>query len=117
MTGDLDTMRRRLLFGQTLTEALLRKGRTQREVAEAIGVSISAMSEWKRGVSEPENHALTFALERELGTAPGELSIHLGYLPPEALGSWESALLNDPEIDDRLKNVILAVVRSYTKGE
>lgn len=116
MTGEMETMQRRAKFGLALTTALARAGRTQREIAEAIGVSISAMSEWKRGVSEPERHDVTFSLEREIGTAPGELSIHLGYLPAEALGSWESALLSDPDIDDRLREVILAVVRSYTKG-
>lgn len=100
-------------FGRALSDALARSRKTQTAVAQAIGVSTSTISDWKLGKSEPERPAVTFALEHELGVGPGELSKYLGYVPREAAAqSWQAALLHDPEIDDRLREVLLAVIRA-----
>lgn len=100
-------------FGAALARALTLSGRPQRDIAAAIGVSDRTLSDWKLGKSEPERAETTFALERELNIPAGELSRHLGYVPLEAAaGSWERALGLDPEIDDRLRDAILAMIKA-----
>lgn len=100
-------------FGRALSDALAQSRKTQTAVAKAIGVSTSTLSDWKLGKSEPERPAVTFALERELGVDPGHLSRHLGYVPAEAAArSWRNALVHDPEIDDRIREALLAVIRA-----
>lgn len=103
-------------FGQALAAAFFGTGKTQAEAARVLGVSQATISEWKTGKAQPHEPELTFRLEEFLGLGPGALSKHLGYLPPTAAGpSWEDALARDPDIDDRLREVIVAVVRAMTK--
>lgn len=114
MTRPVDSSEERwAAFGRALSAALTRSKKSQTVVARAIGVSNSMISEWKLGRAEPGRPALTFALERELDTDPGELSKHLGYVPLEAAArSWRNALVHDPEIDDRIRDALLAVIRA-----
>lgn len=98
-------------FGRALATALISSRKSQKTVAENLGISTSTLSEWKTGRSEPDRPRVTFALEKELGVPAGELSVHLGYLPPDAAASWERALGLDPEIDDRLRAAIIDIVR------
>ena len=107
-------------FGAALELALAGSGKTQTAVARKIGVSTSTLSAWKLGQGEPDRPDITFELEREVGVNPGELSVHLGYVPAEAAPvawSWQAGLVNDPEIDDRTRQVILAVIQAMQISE
>lgn len=100
-------------FGQALAQALARDPRPQRVIAAAIGASPQSLSDWKHGKSEPERADITFALERELKVPAGELSHHLGYVPLEAAaGSWERELGLDPEVDFRVREAIIAMIKA-----
>ncbi|MBQ7336043.1 MAG: helix-turn-helix transcriptional regulator [Clostridia bacterium] len=41
-------------FGRRIAELRHRSGRTQQEVAAAVGVSTQAVSKWERGLSCPD---------------------------------------------------------------
>lgn len=105
-------------FGAALTRWLAMSGKTQTAVAKAIGVSTSTLSAWKLGQAEPDKPQVTFCLERAIGAPAGELSRHLGYLPPEAAaGSWEEALGLEPgQVDDRLLKALLVVIEAMKRG-
>lgn len=68
----------------------------------------SMVSDWTQGASVPSPRA-TFALEEVLGCAPGQLSEHLGYLPPSARGDVASvpdAIDADPALDARSRRAL-----------
>src|SRR5688500_13856454 len=67
-------------FGEALAEVLSQRSWTQRELAEALGITQSAISAWKYGNAEPAP-VTVFRIEQVLGTEPGTLSVHLGFLP------------------------------------
>lgn len=93
------------------------RGVTQAELSKRLGgrVSQQAISEWIRGESEPASWETIFEIERVLDIAPGELSSKLGILPLEALGTIEGAILKSDQIDDRLREVLLALVREMLR--
>lgn len=109
--------RQREAFGRALTRALTEADMTQKELSERLGglVGQSTISEWKNGVSEPAHPMVTFAVERALGTRPGELSGYLDYVPPSAAGSLEAAILGAREIDDHWREVLLTIVRQINR--
>jgi transcriptional regulator with XRE-family HTH domain len=104
-------------FGQALADALTARGWTQRELAEALGITQSAISAWKYGHAEPAPLTV-FRIERALGVAPGSLSMNLGFLPLDsaALGhSFELAVANDPRLDERGRRVLRATYRELLR--
>lgn len=108
--------RQRAAFGVALTEAIDRSGVPQEELGRRLDYprGQGSISEYKAGRKEPPPH-LVFALERALDVPPGYLSIHLGYLPPEAMeNSVVSAILTDTEINPGLREVLLTVVRNFS---
>lgn len=97
-------------FGHAVADALIQSGKRQADVAAALKVNQSTVSDWKNGKTQPTEPQMTFALERFLGLLPGELSKYLGYLPPSAAGpAWRDAIARDPKIDARLRDVLFAV--------
>lgn len=71
-----------LPFRRELKSARRKCQRTQSDLADAVGVSQTAISNWLRGRQVPPPDKV-FAIEAALGVVPGGLSIHLGYLPVE----------------------------------
>lgn len=67
-------------FRRLLRKARERSHRSQRDVATALGVSHTAVSQWEAGRAIPVP-AKVPELERVLNLDPGALSRLLGYLP------------------------------------
>ena len=70
-------------FGEVLRAARITKGMSQGGLGNALGMSLSTVSQWEdeRFLPEPDT---VFRLEHCLGVPPGHLSRHLGYVPAEA---------------------------------
>lgn len=101
-------------FGKALAGAMARSGMRQVDAAGALGIGQTTISSWIRGLTQPSEPELTFALERALGLQPGELSKHLGYVPlPDE--SWLELLARDPGVDDELKR-LLPMLAEALKG-
>jgi transcriptional regulator with XRE-family HTH domain len=88
------------------------------QVALHSGESVTpqAVSLWLRAQSEPSRRKV-FALEKALGAAPGTLSRHLGYLPPEARPSRAvvEALESDAGLDARAVRMLTAAYREAVR--
>lgn len=84
--------------------------RDQRRIAERLGVSESTVSGWKKGRHVPEVETAV-EIERILGLKPGELTVHLGFLPLEAgevtITTPESAVIADDTLTGRDKRLVL----------
>lgn len=109
---------RRRKFGEALRDAMRVKDVTQEELAERIQQSQPAVSGWINGTNAPKTVEIAFEIERALGVDPGSLTVHLGYLPPEALktvASFEGVLLADPALTADEKEMLLAAYKSARK--
>lgn len=71
---------RTLQFRRTLESALQARRWTQARLAQRLGVSQPTIGNWLRGRYVPTPDEV-FAMERVLAMVPGELAIHLGYVP------------------------------------
>jgi transcriptional regulator with XRE-family HTH domain len=74
------TMAQKEEFRRALRRARERQRRSQRELASALGVSHTAVSQWEAGRSLPSPAKMP-DLERALEQEPGSLSRLVGYLP------------------------------------
>ncbi len=107
-------------FGQALADALEARGWTQRELADALGITQSAISAWKYGNAEPAPLTV-FRIERALGVKPGSLSMNLGFVPVESCtdgvdgASFDVAIANDPRLDDRARRVLRATYQELVR--
>lgn len=109
---------RRAAFGDALGDTLAVRKVTQRVLGERLGgITQSAISAWIAGQSEPSRE-MVFQIEQVLELPPGNLSRHLGYLPPSAADStpvtFEDAVMNDPLLDETQKRGVLALYREFT---
>ena len=106
-------------FGEALAEALTVRGWTQRELADALGITQSAISAWKYGNAEPAP-VTVFRIERVLGVEPGTLSVHLGFLPlgaGSAEVSFDAVVACDPRLDEQARRVLRATYRELAQGQ
>ena len=97
--NDMQTRREKTLeFRRALRSAISRGGWTQVRLASHLGVSQATMGNWLRGRYVPDAETV-FAAERALHLIPGELSIHLGYVPvaPGSLMSDLACVLRQSE--------------------
>lgn len=118
VTAESLAEKRQRAFGNALRQVLRVTGVTQQELAEAIGRKQPMVSGWINGNRAPETPDLAFDVERALGVDPGTLTVHLGYLPPEAVrtvASFESVLLADSGLSDDEKELLLAGYRAAKK--
>lgn len=97
-------------FRRTLRLAVERRGLSQTDLAEKLGVSQNSVSTWLLGRSVPEPERV-FAIERALDVDPGSLSVHLGYVPSDAADAakpgFREYVAAMPELDDSAKRAIL----------
>lgn len=88
--------------------------RTQGDLAALIDLSSRTVSAWENAVYVPDPWTL-FEIEGRLGLDPGQLSVHLGYVPPSANLSTLGAIDRDPRLDEKgkalLKDMYKYVVR------
>ena len=95
-----------------IQEIRVRKGLTQKQVAEAIGCIPSVYSRYETGVREPSVEIL-IQIARYLGVSLDEL---VGYDAPNdsGLSSYELALVQAArEADDRAREDALTMLRSH----
>jgi len=59
-------------FGQFIKESRLKKGLTQKELADLLFIDVTAVSKWERGTSDPSTSNL-FALAKLFGVSAEEL--------------------------------------------
>jgi len=100
----------RKAFAEALGHIMDLKGVTHRELGDQIGLSHTVFTGWRNLDHEPPP-ATVFEVERSLGVPPGFLSIHLGYLPPEARANtfpseFEALVDADPSLDDRARRML-----------
>lgn len=95
----------RQAFAAALTELLAITGKSQTDIARALHVTPSAVSNWVNARNLPDPEAL-FSLEHELGVTPGALSHHLGYAPVGAVPGVLAAIEADPSLADNAKRAL-----------
>jgi transcriptional regulator with XRE-family HTH domain len=93
---------------------------SQRQAAQALGVSQSAISGWTLGDNEPLP-ATVFAIESKLDLPPGHLSRHLGYVPLVTAESGqgavgvEDAINSDPMLPPLMKRALIAAYQEASR--
>lgn len=80
-------------FLAELRRALLEFDGNQKDLAAELDVSTSKISDWKQGRVGNPTPAEVFRWEKAMACTPGRLSSHLGYLPLEAAGTVEAAIM------------------------
>lgn len=108
---------RRRAFGEAVRQALRVKQMTQEELAAALNKTQPMISAWIQGKRAPESPELAFEVERAIGVDPGTLSVHLGFIPPEAartVASFESVVLADTGLSDDEKELMMAMYKAAT---
>lgn len=100
----------RRAFSNALIHIMELKGITQRELGERLGMSHTVVTGWRNLVHEPAPETV-FRVEEELGLPGGTLSIHLGYVPPEARSfsgpdEFDAFIDADPQLDDRARRML-----------
>lgn len=116
-TVHVDPEERRRAFGRALRDAVNRSTLSREDLGERIGSAPNTISDWMTGKKEPKP-ATVFAVETALGLAPGQLSLHLGYLPPEAAeSSLEAAIRATPGLDENQRRAILAFLRELIRPD
>lgn len=77
-------------FRRALRAVISQRRWTQANLASRVGASQPTVGNWLRGRSVPDANTV-FAVERAFSLIPGELSVHLGYVPIDR-GSFLSDL-------------------------
>lgn len=106
---------RRVAFGNALDDALGAREVTQREIAEQLGTTQSAVSAWVNAQAVPDADVV-FQIERMLNLPPGYLSQNLGFLPPgidEAPCTFDRAVAEDHDLTEEQKDSLRAMYRHY----
>lgn len=114
------TTEQRRIFRRALVEARRKKGLSQRDLAHALGVSPSAVSQWEAGDTAPRPE-LTIKLEETLGLQEGTFGRLLGYLPVSATNGGISGVLDalddDPHLTDRQRELLAGIYRELIGNE
>lgn len=92
--------------GQRMRELRKRAGRSQEEVAEALGYGLSSVSAWERGSREPRLRALA-DVARLLGCTVGD------FFPTPELGWDEPVADPTPVRIQRLERQLATLRRDY----
>lgn len=105
--------------GRWLVEQRRRRGLTQPQVADAVGLNFSAVSNWERGLNLPRERHMP-ALARLFGIDLGELRRALGVYAgggAPAVGSVSDALWADPHLSSEAKRALLALYDLLRSGQ
>jgi len=106
------------MFGQALQRARRACGLTQRQLADAVGVSQATVSQWQLGESAPRVERIA-ELERLLRMQPAALAQLLGFTPIDAnsraVMSVEEAAEADPRLGERERRILSAVYRELVQ--
>lgn len=105
----MTTQEQRANFGRAVRRRREELGLLQRELAEQIGVTESAVANWEQGTTGARERNVV-ALEDALGMARGELGWHIGQATPPGLHSPEIAIGADEKIPADHKRILLAAL-------
>lgn len=86
----------------------------RRAVSEALGVSVSQVSRWYRGLDQLRPNQV-FMLEEALDLDAGTISRELGYEPVNSRIGVEAAIREDPRLDATGRRVLLAAYRELRR--
>lgn len=106
---------RRLAFGAALRAAREAQGLLQSDLAAIFDRHQPAISAWEAGRNSPDPPTV-FLLEQILDLAPGDLSVHLGYMPLPDEGTWptfEEAVMDDELLTDDQKRAAIALYSEF----
>lgn len=119
MPQERPPLSRRVAFGRALAAARVAADLTQAELGKRLdGLTQNTISNWELGKSPPSSPDEVFRVERAIPVPPGTLSVHYGYLPPEAVehvADVESAIRTDPYVSDEAKETLLAAYEAARK--
>src|SRR5262249_1468354 len=89
---------------------------TLRQLAEQTGVSNPYLSQIERGLRKPSADVLQ-QLAKALRISAETLYVRAGILGPEerAIGSVQGAVLADPELSERQRQVLLDIYNSFRR--
>lgn len=115
-----------LAFGHAVDRALKARGWTQSrlgaEVALITGeepIAQATVSNWLNGVNRPTPERV-FAIERALEVSAGALTLHLGYLPPNARGEVLTvleAIDADPQLTPKERAALKAAYAAFVSPD
>lgn len=107
-------------FGPALAQALRIRHVTQSELARRLAVTRTTVNEWVNDKSAPAPETV-FKIERALGLPPGDLSIHLGFLPPDVRRaqprSFMAFVRTLSELSDESKEAVIEVYLAMKKAD
>lgn len=104
-------------WGFRLRAAREDAGLTLEEVGDKVGTTAQAVAHYEHPGRRKLEPAKVFALERAIGTRPGELSRFLGYMPVDAESipdcSVTDAIAADPSLTPEARRALRAVYQSH----
>lgn len=100
----------RTAFAAALVEAMRSAGIAAPAVAARVNLTPDAVRKWTSAKSEPSPRTV-FVVEALLGTPPGDLSRHLGFIPVEVV-SVTAAIDSDPVLTDLAKGILRDAYRA-----
>lgn len=103
----MSTTQQRAYFGATVKRLREERGWTRRELADRLGVGVTAVGNWEQGLRGAEEQNVV-AMEAAFDKEPGTLGWILGQSPPPEIHSPEIAIEADDSIAPEQKRPLLA---------
>ena len=108
----MPTQEQRRIFRRALAEARRRRGLSQRDLAAAVEVSPSAVSQWEAGDTAPRPQVAA-KLEAVLDLEAGSLGRLLGLLPVSPAQTGVTGVLDaldaDTKLSDRQRKLLAGI--------
>jgi transcriptional regulator with XRE-family HTH domain len=95
-------------IGARIKIARARRGMSQQQVADAIGVARTTVDSWENGRSQPKRGKVLGALERELGVSLFE---------PETLGDLAADVASASGLTEAQKAALLTLIQSQNHSK
>ena len=105
--------------GQKIKDARLKKGLTQTQLGDSVGVTKSAVMKWEKGIVENIKRSMILKLSNTLDISPldvlGIETESTGKVPAEVLNKKEKELVNDfRSLNPEGQKAAAKVVKSFT---
>lgn len=100
------------MLGRNIRKARSKKGWTQKQLAEAIGVKHNSISDWENGKSKP--YADT--LELIMGALDVDANTLLGWDDPERIRKDAEELVNEILENPKIKKILPLLKKTIRQG-